>query len=159
VPAILRSSGSSRSSGLVSNAAVRDVALAGSGAAVSAESETCSDLMLRGDERWLAPLVLYRCFPNCLAPSDFKLFIFVLNTFICNCSRKEFEMVVCCIPLFRALWVDYLKKNSILITSRNDMGSVLSVVGGLLSPLHSNYIMVSVTSYLINLVCLCVFDS
>lgn len=51
------------------------------------------------------------------------------------------------------------KKNSILITSRNDMGSVLSVVGGLLSPLHSNYIMVSVTSYLINLVCLCVFDS
>lgn len=110
VPAILRSSGSSRSSGLVSNAAVRDVALAGSGAAVSAESETCSDLMLRGDERWLAPLVLYRCFPNCLAPSDFKLFIFVLNTFIRNCSRKEFEIVVCCIPLFRALWVDYLKK-------------------------------------------------
>lgn len=135
-------------------------ALSGSGAAVSAESKTCSDLMLRGDERWPAPFVLYRCFPNCLAPSDFEPFVFGFeHFFIHNCSRKEFEIVVCCISLFRALGMDYLEKKWYSHCFKNDTGSVLSVVGGLLSLLHSNYIMVSVTSYLINLVCLCVFDS
>lgn len=52
----------------------------------------------------------------------------------------------CCFPSCSTLQAQTFLKT--VITSEKDTVSMLSVGGGLFSPLHSNYMMVSVTSYI-----------